>query len=414
MKRLRSILFWSHLAAGVLAGLVILVMSFTGAVLALKPQILDFVERDVRVVTPRDTPRLTPQQILAAASGAKPGVAPQQLSMERDPEAAAAVGFGRDAGTVYVNPYDGLVLGGGSGRANAFFQSVTSWHRYLNLSGPARETGKSATGIANLAFLFLALSGLWIWWPKELSARHLKPIVWFRRTKTPRARDFNWHNVIGFWCLPAIVVMAASGAVISYSWASDLVYRMAGSPIPERRGSGAPGGAGRGRPGEARREDREQAAPAVIPAEVDALWAQAEQQMPTWSQISRRLPARDAGPVQLTLTDGAHWNQFARSTLTISSRDGHIVQWAPYSASNAGQKARGWLRYAHTGELGYLPGQIVAGVGCLGGVMLVWTGLSLAIRRLWNWSLWTRWATAPGFDEIDVAADPSRREALDS
>jgi len=145
MKRLRSILFWSHLAAGVLAGLVILVMSFTGAVLALKPQILDFVERDVRVVTPRDTPRLTPQQILAAASGAKPGVTPQQLSMERDPE-AAAVGFGRDAGTVYVNPYDGLVLGGGSGRANAFFQSVTSWHRYLNLSSPSRAETVATSG----------------------------------------------------------------------------------------------------------------------------------------------------------------------------------------------------------------------------------------------------------------------------
>ena len=51
---------------------------------------------------------------------------------------------------------------------------------------------------------------------------------------------------------------------------------------------------------------------------------------------------------------------------------------------------RGWLRFAHTGELGGLPGQLVAGIGCLGGVMLVYTGLSLAFRRLWNWALWAR------------------------
>jgi len=31
-----------------------------------------------------------------------------------------------------------------------------------------------------------------------------------------------------------------------------------------------------------------------------------------------------------------------------------------------------------------------AGAGCLAGVFLVYTGLSLAFRRLWNWALWKR------------------------
>ena len=39
MKRFRTIVFWIHLAAGVTAGVVILVMSVTGALLALKPQV---------------------------------------------------------------------------------------------------------------------------------------------------------------------------------------------------------------------------------------------------------------------------------------------------------------------------------------------------------------------------------------
>lgn len=45
-------------------------------------------------------------------------------------------------------------------------------------------------------------------------------------------------------------------------------------------------------------------------------------------------------------------------------------------------EARGWIRFGHTGELGRLPAQLLAGVACLGGVMLVWTGLALALRRL--------------------------------
>ena len=67
-----------------------------------------------------------------------------------------------------------------------------------------------------------------------------------------------------------------------------------------------------------------------------------------------------------------------------------LIRWQPYEESNLGQKVRGWLRFAHTGELGGVTGQFIAGVGCLGGVFLVCTGLMLAFRRLWNWTLWKR------------------------
>ncbi len=39
MKLVRKILFWSHLVAGVSAGLVILVMSATGVLLAFEKQV---------------------------------------------------------------------------------------------------------------------------------------------------------------------------------------------------------------------------------------------------------------------------------------------------------------------------------------------------------------------------------------
>ena len=98
-----------------------------------------------------------------------------------------------------------------------------------------------------------------------------------------------------------------------------------------------------------------------------------------------RLPERSGAPVSFTITDGAHWNAFARSQLSLSAADGAVVQWQPYDQGSLGQKARGWLRFAHTGELAGLPGQIIAGLGCLGGVMLVYTGWALAWRRFWSW-----------------------------
>jgi uncharacterized iron-regulated membrane protein len=128
-----------------------------------------------------------------------------------------------------------------------------------------------------------------------------------------------------------------------------------------------------------------------MPSEaLNGIWTRAEAQVPTWSVLTARFGDRPDAPITFTITDGARWNAFARSTLTLNGSTGEVVQWQPYDASSRGQKVRGWLRFAHTGELGGLPGQIVAGIGCLGGVMLVYTGLSLAFRRFWNWSLWPR------------------------
>ncbi len=437
MKRFRAILFWTHLTAGVACGIVILVMSFTGVVLAFKPQIQNWIDRDVRYVAVTDASRMAPSALLASVKRVKPDANIQSLAFDRDHDVATTVSLGGREGNLFVNPYTGAILGQASRPTAAFFQSMTSWHRYMGASGESRAAGRAATGASNMAFFFLGLTGLYLWWPKQLVSRYLRPILWFKSTSTGKARDFNWHNTIGFWCLLPILIMTASGVMMSYTWGNNLVYRLTGSPVPVARGGGpGPGGPGpgaqdaraggaraqegRGGRGEApvanqgaalpdERNARAQAGrrpegarpedggpggfgqgPTVIPESIDLLVARAEQQVPTWTQLSLRLPNRTDGPVSFTLTDGAQWNAFARSQLTLRGATADVVQWQPYEAQNLGQKLRGWLRFAHTGELGGFIGQLIAGLGCLGGVFLVYTGFALAVRRLWHWALWKR------------------------
>jgi len=72
MQSLRTVIFWMHLGAGVVAGVAILVMSVTGAALALKPQILSAVEKDVRFVSPPVAgSRLGVQALLASVQRAQ-------------------------------------------------------------------------------------------------------------------------------------------------------------------------------------------------------------------------------------------------------------------------------------------------------------------------------------------------------
>jgi len=71
-----------------------------------------------------------------------------------------------------------------------------------------------------------------------------------------------------------------------------------------------------------------------------------------------------------------------RAQLTIDRKTGREVRWEPFSSYNSGRRLRAWIRFTHTGEAGGVVGQFVAALAALGGAFLVFTGLSLAIRRL--------------------------------
>jgi uncharacterized iron-regulated membrane protein len=442
--KLRTLLFWTHLTAGLIAGIVILIMSVTGTLLTFQQSILKIVERPQRFVEPPPgATRMDLDALLARVRLAVPDVEPTTVTFDSDPRATATVALGQ-RGNVFVNPYTGDVLGTGSARMRAFYRSVTSWHRYLSVEGERRATARAITGACNAAFLVLAITGFYLWWPRQWTWKHVSAVTVFRGGLRGKARDFNWHNVIGFWCAPVLVVLTATGMVISYTWASNLVYTMTGSPRPAPAagrggGPGAEGAGGRGgrggesadrggrgservgRAGRNEAQNGERSAAVRAPraeGEGDAgpaptlasLVARAERQVPTWRTMIVRLPPRPGGPVAFSMSDREHWNSFARSTLTLDGRTGADVRWEPYAGTSAGQKLRGWMRFAHPGELGGLTGEAVAGLASAGGGFLVWTGVALALRRLSAWRVRRR-AVAErlaGETEDDLETDDAR------
>jgi uncharacterized iron-regulated membrane protein len=374
--KLRRCLFWTHLVAGVVAGTVILIMSVTGTLLTFQQSVLRFIERSQRVVQlPNGASRLEVDTLLERVKRTMPDAQPTTITLDSDPTATVMIAMGTQ-GNVFVNPYTGDGLGSGSARARAFYRSVTNWHRWLAAEGEGRATARAFTGACNAAFLVLATTGLFLWWPKQWTLRHVAAVIWFRRGLRGKARDFNWHNTIGFWCAPVIIVLTTTGMVISYTWAGNLVYTLTGSPRPT-----AAAAAGRGAASPSPGSHR--AAENASPPSLEFLFAQAQNHVPSWRTMILRLPAPPGGPVSISISDRAYWNSFARSTLTIDGAG--EARWEPYAQISLGQKVRGWMRFAHTGELGGLAGEAVAGLASAGGAFLVWTGLALALRRLAAW-----------------------------
>lgn len=372
MKQFRKIIFWIHLTCGVCAGIFIFTMCVTGALLSFESNILSFAESEMRFVNPPDenAQRLSINEIIAKAREAKPNAKPSNITVQNDNNAAAIVAFGRD-GQVFVNPYTGAVLGEGAKGLRTFFRSVQDAHRWLALPGDARAIGKNINDAANILFLFLAISGVYIWFPRHLSWKHFRASMVFRWKAKGKARDFNWHTVIGFWTSLVLIILTVTGAIISYQWAGNLLYTLTGNEVPQAQQA----------PPNAPNNQAEQ--PFILPENLNEIWMKAENHT-AWKSISLRLPIAKDSAV-FTIDEGKYWNMFGRSTLTIDAKTAQIAKWESYGEQNAGRQLRSWARFTHTGETAGFVGQFIGFVACVGGAFLVWTGISLALRRFGNW-----------------------------
>jgi uncharacterized iron-regulated membrane protein len=385
MNRFRKIIFWCHLPVGVTAGIVILIMSVTGALLAYEKQIIAWADkRNYRVTPPSgESARLPLEVLLAKVREARPDLPLSTVTLRSEAYAPLAISFGRE-GTILVNQYTGEILGEGSKTARNFFRVMTDWHRWLGADGDNRALARTITGACNLGFLFIVMSGFYLWWPKKWE--QVKNVIWFRRGLPGKARDFNWHNVIGIWSSIPLFIVVLSATVISYVWASNLAYKIVGEAPPAPRAPGQSGQSGQvggtggpQRRGEGRRE-------ASISFEgLDPLLARAERQMPDWQIISLRLPASADAPAVFTIDRGSGGQPQKRAQLTLDRKSGEVVSWEPFSSFSAGRKLRTFLRFAHTGEVAGIIGQSIAGLVSLGGAVLVYTGFALSWRRLRAW-----------------------------
>lgn len=424
MKLFRQILFWSHLAAGLFAGLFIGVMCFTGTTLAFEDEIVAWAERDAREVVPLATPtRLSFDELRGKLREAQPEFRATSITLQNDPAAAITFSTGRDGG-FYVNPYTGEVRQPTSTKVHDFMHVLLDWHRFLGREGEQRPLGKLINGICNIAFFVLAVSGLYLWWPRTFNWRGVKAIVLFNWKLSGKARDFNWHNTIGLWSAPILIVLTLTAVPISFRWGSNLVYQLVGEEPPVQQGQA----------GNAPAVEIKRPSPDAKPLGYDVIVPTIQKDFPQWEQIVLRTgsnqrggqrpagmnapsarpatetvggvpppreasptnpelgpernanPAGRTGPQALTviIRESGSWPRTATTTLTLNPFTGEILKREGFGDFSTGRQIRTWTRFLHTGQALGWPGQLVAGLACLGGCFLVYTGFALSWRRFFG------------------------------
>lgn len=370
---LRNTIFWIHLGCGVVTGLVVLMMSVTGVILTYERQMLAWADRAAlsRAPAAESTERLTIEAIVAAVESQDPGFVPTAITIASDPAAPASVSAGR-SGTRLIDPYTGASLGEADGGLRGFFGGVTGWHRWFNASGDERAVWRAVTGASNLAFLFLIVSGVYLWLPRVYKWAAFRAHLFFNpKALSGKARDFNWHHVFGIWSAIPLTVVVATAVVFSYSWANDLVYTALGELPPQR--AGAP---------PLVRALAVSESPLVVSRPLDEFFEIAAQRVGGWRTITMQIPREQETQVRFTIDRGNGGQPQHRYTLALDAHTGQATAWEPFASQTPARRARSWVRFLHTGEALGLVGQTIAGVVSLTSIVMVWTGLALAYRRL--------------------------------
>ncbi|MGB0661137.1 MAG: PepSY-associated TM helix domain-containing protein [Mangrovicoccus sp.] len=369
---IRRVIFWLHLAIGILVGLFIALMSLTGVLLTYEAQ-MEAWAKNAAIEVPGGAEPLGTDALLAAAISLG-GQAGQSLVLPRDPGEAVSLVAGRGRETV-INPYTGeAVPDAGAAMSETMFK-VMALHRWLSLSGRT-ELGGEIVKISNLLFFGLLLSGAYLWLPRIWRWSQLKIRLWFRAgLPTVQARDNNWHHVLAFWSVIPLFLIILSGVVISYPWASGMIYSLTGEEAPK------------GRPAPMRIELPQGLAEAQLApgaSELGPLLAEAGQELaPNWRRVTLILPQAEAAAVMVTF-DSGNGQQTGRQLPVVVDRNSGAVMALERPEASPASEWRRYFRFVHTGQVYGIWGQTIAGLASLISLVLVYTGISAGLRRLWG------------------------------
>lgn len=345
-----------HLYCGLIAGLFIFFVSFSGAVLVFEQDIIAARSVDLKAGSPLPVGHL--KELLESTQGQatqldlpQDSQSPYIFTVKKDPKE-------RRGKKILIDPVTGDILPEPKALREFFF-FFFRLHRWLLLPP---ESGGVIVGISTAAFVILLLSGLYLWWPK--SQKHLRQSLGIRFTKNWRRLNYDLHNSLGFYSLLPLLIMALTGLC----WSSGAYRSVASSVL----GAEIFGGRG-GRPAQVNE--------GINTLSYEALLAIGNAHLPYRGEVALSFPgsARDAVVFRKKKTESFSLN--GMESLHIDPYTGKILKRDLLEKKNLGEKIATLVRPIHTGEFLGLTSKLIYFLTCLVATSLPVTGLFIWLLK---------------------------------
>jgi uncharacterized iron-regulated membrane protein len=343
---LRKIIGKIHLWLGLATGLVVFIVAITGCIYTFEQEITSLYD-DYKYVEPQEASFIPPSKAQEIAQDIVPGrhvhgaiygdknEALQIVYYEADPE------FYQKA---YVNPYSGELIKVVD-LESGFFHFILDGHLNLWMG----EFGNKIVSYGTLIFLFILISGLILWWPrnKKVAKKRMK-FSWADRTRWKR-KNYDLHNILGFYASAIALIIAITGLIMTFNWFANGVYTLTG-------GDKTPTFSFPKNVSEANQE-------AVAAEPIDVIWKRMKQEYPQATSIEMHYPPSDEYTVYayMKFSEGTYWDADYRyfDSRTLEEVDPGHVYGDIEKASTADMIQR--MNYdIHVGAIGGIAGKIIA------------------------------------------------------
>ena len=371
-----------HLWLSLPFGLIIMTTCLTGALLVFEKEITELVRHDSYTIPVRKTGRLSLQSLLERVASETPdSVQITSVTIPSDFRRAYTVGLSkpRRAG-VLVDPYTGKIVGQ-SGRL-PFFTTVRELHRWLlDSMKPEAEGifwGRIIVGTSTLLFVFILLTGLFLWWPKKLKGVGKRLKISLRQGRQRLFTDL--HTVGGVYVFVLLLAMAMTGLTWSFEWYRTGFYKVFGAEMAE----GGKGDKGDKGPKKDKSKD--------APREEGAEQAKLPPSYIYWEEaVSYVIEASEADYTEITVKDGevevplaGLGNIRAADSFRFNKKTGQMTEYKAYREAKRDKKLRGWIYSIHTGAWGGFFTRICYVLAALFGASLPLTGYYIFYQRKWG------------------------------
>lgn len=233
----RAVWRW-HFYAGLVVAPFMVILAVTGAIYLFNDEINDLLHRDLRIV-PAASQSVPLSTMISAAADAVPGGTVTRIDTPPGP--------GRSA-EVFVTPQDGpplrVFVDPGSGRVLGSYVYARTLVGFADIAHGSLMMGDFGDAIVELAACWgfiLAVTGLYLWWPR--GRPRLGGVLYPRWNRQGRPFWKDLHAAVGLWSAFLIMFLILTGLPWATVW-GDLLRRgtdLAGIGYPaSHRSHGAP------------------------------------------------------------------------------------------------------------------------------------------------------------------------------
>ncbi|WP_025762456.1 PepSY-associated TM helix domain-containing protein [Dyadobacter tibetensis] len=222
----RKLILEIHKIMGLITGLVVFIVAITGCFWAFKEEIEGLYD-DYKKVKPMDQAMLTPTDARRLALEVFPNNSVHGTVFKKADDAIEVIFYDRTPEfyqSIFLNPYSGQVIRVDD-HLTGFFPFILKGHMRLWLP---REVGEQVVGASILMFILIIISGIWLWVPKQRKTLKQRLSFNWKSTTNWRRKNFDLHTVIGIYVCVFALILAFTGAMISYNWLKYVVYKGTG------------------------------------------------------------------------------------------------------------------------------------------------------------------------------------------